>query len=49
MKIPEEAKDRISIKQAEHDVKKSIKGFCSNPYCMYCKGLKNFESLEKER
>ena len=31
-----ESKIRLSIKKAEHDAKKSIKGFCSNPYCYYC-------------
>lgn len=32
-----EAKERIAGKKATHDAKKSIKGFCSNPYCVYCK------------
>ena len=36
-KPTEEAKNRIKIKQAQHDAEKSIKGFCSDPYCIYCK------------
>ena len=32
-----EAKIRMGIKKAEHDTKKASKGFCSNPFCIYCK------------
>jgi len=33
----QEAKMRMAMKKNEHDVKKQMKGFCSNPFCMYCK------------
>ena len=30
------AKERVTAKRIDHDVKKELKGFCSNPFCRYC-------------
>lgn len=34
--IDKDAAIRLAIKRAEHDAKKELKGFCSNPFCSYC-------------
>ena len=33
----ERIKNRVAMKKASHDARKIIKGFCSNPYCSFCK------------
>lgn len=30
------AQERIQMKRIDHDVKKEMKGFCSDPFCWYC-------------
>lgn len=34
--IDKDAAIRLAIKRADHDAEKEVKGFCSNPFCLYC-------------